>query len=156
MYRRLTQNPNYYNLQEASEIGINDYLSEIIENTVEYLESIKCIEVQAEGEEKGEGEDEEEKEPELSPTNLGIVCSYYYISVTTMATFVEKLTEDEKLRSLVELLSEATEFDFVSYRAGERQLVAELCVPLQINPINKTHGLLLLHFNRTPLTPDLL
>lgn len=31
-----------------------------------------------------------------------------------------------------------------------------MCLPLQIQPVNKTHGLLLLHFNRTPLTPDLL
>jgi pre-mRNA-splicing helicase BRR2 len=45
MYRRLTQNPNYYNLQEATEIGINDFLSELIENTVDHLENIKCLEV---------------------------------------------------------------------------------------------------------------
>lgn len=37
LYRRLTQNPNYYNLQEVSEIAINDYLSELIENAIEYL-----------------------------------------------------------------------------------------------------------------------
>ena len=37
MYRRLTQNPNYYNMHEASEEGISSYLSELIENTVDYL-----------------------------------------------------------------------------------------------------------------------
>ena len=49
MYRRLTQNPNYYNLQEATELGLNDFLSELIENTVEFLQNIKCIEIGAEG-----------------------------------------------------------------------------------------------------------
>ena len=44
-YRRIVQNPNYYNLQEVSEESISAYLSELIENSVEYLENIKCIDV---------------------------------------------------------------------------------------------------------------
>ena len=67
MYRRLTKNPNYYNLQEVSAEGISAYLSELVEGTIEYLEGIKCVEV--------------EEEMNLVATNLGIVCSYYYIRV---------------------------------------------------------------------------
>lgn len=42
-YRRLMQNPNYYNMQEVSEEGVSTYLSELIENTIEYMEGIKCV-----------------------------------------------------------------------------------------------------------------
>ena len=31
MYRRLTMNPNYYNLTEITGLAVNNYLSEIIE-----------------------------------------------------------------------------------------------------------------------------
>lgn len=99
---------------------------------------------------------EVEEERNLNPTNLGIVCSYYYISTNTMATFVEKLTDNLKMKNLIELLSEAHEFREVAYRIGERQLLAEMTQPLQVNPINKTHALLILHFSRIPLPPDLI
>lgn len=44
MYRRLSQNPYFYNLREVSGPAINDYLCEIFENAVEELKEIKCIE----------------------------------------------------------------------------------------------------------------
>jgi hypothetical protein len=37
MYRRLCANPNYYNLSEISGSAINNYLSELIQNTIEEL-----------------------------------------------------------------------------------------------------------------------
>jgi hypothetical protein len=46
MYRRLIHNPNYYNMQEVSEEGISTFLSELIEKNVEYLENVKCLEVE--------------------------------------------------------------------------------------------------------------
>ena len=42
-YRRLTQNPNFYNLQGVTGNIINDYLSELIEKTVTELDESKCI-----------------------------------------------------------------------------------------------------------------
>jgi len=86
---------------------------------------------------------------------LGIVCSYYYISTSTIATFVEKLTDNLKMKSLIELLSEAYEFKDIAYRLGERQSLAQMTQPLQVVPINKAHALLILHFSRIPLPPDL-
>ena len=45
MYRRLLCNPNFYNMDEAkSEENISLYLSDLIDETVEYLNHIKCIE----------------------------------------------------------------------------------------------------------------
>lgn len=43
MYWRLSQNPNYYNLQEVSGTAINDYLSGMVEQALDELQDMKCI-----------------------------------------------------------------------------------------------------------------
>merc|ERR1740130_2370337 len=68
MYRRLTQNPNYYNLQGASHRHLSDHLSELVESTLADLESARCITV--------------EQDTDVSPLNLGVIASYYYIQYT--------------------------------------------------------------------------
>lgn len=42
-YRRMTQNPNYYNLSNVSHQHLSDHLSELVENTLNDLVSSKCI-----------------------------------------------------------------------------------------------------------------
>lgn len=71
MYRRLLQNPNYYNLSEISGTGVNNYLSELIENTIEELQDARCITV--------------EDDQDLEAVNSGIIANYYYINVQTAA-----------------------------------------------------------------------
>ena len=46
MYRRLTQNPNYYNLQGASHRHLSDHLSELVESTLGDLEAARCISIE--------------------------------------------------------------------------------------------------------------
>lgn len=99
MYRRLTQNPNYYNLQEISGTQINNYLSELIENTVEELEGSKCIAV--------------EEEMELVPLNLGIIASYYYISFSTLDNFAKNLQSTIKMKQMIDILANSAEFENV-------------------------------------------
>ncbi|TRZ02195.1 hypothetical protein DNTS_030428 [Danionella cerebrum] len=41
LYRRMTQNPNYYNLQGMSHRHLSDHLSELVENTLQDLEQSK-------------------------------------------------------------------------------------------------------------------
>lgn len=41
LYRRLTQNPNYYNLQGVSHRHLSDYLSELVETTLNDLNQSK-------------------------------------------------------------------------------------------------------------------
>lgn len=43
IYRRLTQNPNYYNLQGVTHRHLSDHLSELVENTLQDLEHSKVI-----------------------------------------------------------------------------------------------------------------
>ena len=77
LYRRLTQNPNFYNLQDVSGEYINDYLSELIEATTEILENNKCIAV--------------EEHTDLVPLNFGYISSYYYLKTDTVESFAKKL-----------------------------------------------------------------
>ncbi len=42
-YRRMTQNPNYYNLHNVSHQYLSDHLSELVENTLNDLVNSKCI-----------------------------------------------------------------------------------------------------------------
>ncbi|KAI8020830.1 DExH-box ATP-dependent RNA helicase DExH12 [Camellia lanceoleosa] len=91
MYRRLTQNPNYYNLQGVSHRHLSDHLSELVENTLNNLEASKCVAI--------------EDDVELSPLNLGMIASYYYISYTTIERFSSSLTAKAKMKGLLEILA---------------------------------------------------
>jgi pre-mRNA-splicing helicase BRR2 len=42
-YRRMTQNPNYYNLHNISHQHLSDHLSELVESTLNDLVNLKCI-----------------------------------------------------------------------------------------------------------------
>jgi hypothetical protein len=44
-YRRMTQNPNYYNLHNVSHQYLSDHLSELVENTLGDLVNSKCISI---------------------------------------------------------------------------------------------------------------
>uniref|UniRef100_A0A8C5CI20 Small nuclear ribonucleoprotein U5 subunit 200 n=1 Tax=Gadus morhua TaxID=8049 RepID=A0A8C5CI20_GADMO len=68
LYRRMTQNPNYYNLQGGSPT-VSVYLS-LVENTLHDLEQSKCISI--------------EDEVDVAPLNLGMIAAYYYINYTTI------------------------------------------------------------------------
>ncbi|XP_006815714.1 U5 small nuclear ribonucleoprotein 200 kDa helicase-like [Saccoglossus kowalevskii] len=80
IYRRMTQNPNYYNLQGVTHRHLSDHLSELVENTLSDLEQSKCISI--------------EDEMDVSPLNLGMIAAYYYINYTTIefiSGFLESL-----------------------------------------------------------------
>lgn len=100
LYRRMTQNPNYYNLQGESRVEsfqkrhldtsdvwngccilwftssgmshrhLSDHLSELVETTLHDLEQSKCISI--------------EDEMDVAPLNLGMIAAYYYINYTTI------------------------------------------------------------------------
>merc|ERR1740139_1950886 len=105
MYRRLTQNPNYYNLQGASHRHLSDHLSELVESTLDDLEAARCITV--------------EQDTDVSPLNLGMIASYYYIQYTTIELFASSLQAGTKLKGLLEILASAAEFDGLPVRLRE-------------------------------------
>ena len=73
-YRRLTKNPNYYNLLGTTNEELSDHLSELVESTLSDLEESKCIEILND-------------DTEISPLNLGMISSYHYIQYTTIELY---------------------------------------------------------------------
>ncbi|KAL9705301.1 hypothetical protein quinque_008819 [Culex quinquefasciatus] len=61
LYRRLTQNPNYYNLQGVTHLHLSDHLSELVKSTLSDLEQSICISV--------------EDEMDTLPLNLGMIAA---------------------------------------------------------------------------------
>jgi pre-mRNA-splicing helicase BRR2 len=148
-YRRLTQNPNYYNLQGVTRSHLSDHLSELIEETVHDLEQSKCVGV-------------EDKEG-LVPLNLGMVAAYYYIKYTTIELFNFSLSAKTKMRGLIEILCNATEFEALPIRHKEDKIIEKLAhhLPVKINkpdwnsPATKANVLLQCYLSRRELSTDL-
>ncbi|KAG5559687.1 hypothetical protein RHGRI_009265 [Rhododendron griersonianum] len=142
MYRRLTQNPNYYNLQGVSHRHLSDHLSELVENTLNDLEASKCVAI--------------EDDVKLSPLNLGMIASYYYVSYTTIERFSSSLTPKTEMKGLLEILASASEYALLPIRPGEEELIRKLINhqrfacdnPKCTDPHVKANALLQAHFSR--------
>ncbi|WCJ30807.1 U5 small nuclear ribonucleoprotein helicase putative [Euphorbia peplus] len=142
MYRRLTQNPNYYNLQGVSHRDLSDHLSELVENTLSELEASKCVSI--------------EEDMDLSPLNLGMIASYYYISYDTIERFSSSLTPKTKMKGLLDILASASEYAQIPIRPGEEEKLRRLINhqrfsfenPRLTDPHVKANVLLQAHFSR--------
>jgi pre-mRNA-splicing helicase BRR2 len=158
LYRRLTQNPNYYNLTGTSNRHVSDFLSDLVDSTVGDLAASQCIAV-------------EEDEMTLTPLNLGLIASYYYVGYTTLEVFASSLTAKTKMRGVIEILSNAAEFSSLALRHGEDRTMRNLSahVPLALPPLPdgvpvasqynlphvKANLLLQAHFSRRGLSAEL-
>jgi len=147
-YRRLTQNPNYYNLQGVQHQHVSDHLSELVEGTLEELIDSKCISC--------------EDELSLSPLNLGMIAAYYYIRYTTMEIFATSLTSKTKIRGMMKILAAASENDDLPVRGGQGDKHLEKLIRHLPNKVDNTdkqarkaNALLQAHFSRLPLSADL-
>jgi pre-mRNA-splicing helicase BRR2 len=147
LYRRLTKNPNYYNLQGTSPTHLNEYVSDMVETVISDLEESKCCEV---SEESGD----------VTPLNLGMIAAYYYIQYTTIELMASSVTQKTKVRGIMEILSASTEYSVLPIRQGEekqlrilaRKLTYKLPAEASYNdPNTKALVLLQCHFSRTPL-----
>ncbi|KAJ3128871.1 DEIH-box ATPase [Nowakowskiella sp. JEL0407] len=149
LYRRLLLNPNYYNLTGNTPRHLSDYLSDLVERTIDDLSSAKCISVE---------------EDDVSPLNLGMISAYYYISYQTIELFSLSLEEKTKIRGLLEILVAAAEFELVPIRHHEDSILKKIYdrLPIKLStgvnyndPHFKAHILLQCHFSRIQLPPDL-
>ena len=149
-YRRMTQNPNYYGMQGVSYRHTSDHLSELVETTLHELEQSKCISV--------------EDDMDTSPLNLGMIAAYYYINYTTIELFSMSLKAKTKIRGLIEIVSEATEFAELEIRHGEDLVLRSLSskLPNKVesgrkfnDPHVKTNVLLQAHLSRIQLSAEL-
>ncbi|PAV56692.1 hypothetical protein WR25_04976 isoform F [Diploscapter pachys] len=149
LYRRMTQNPNYYNLQGVTHRHLSDALSELVENTLKDLENSKCIAIK--------------DDMDTLPLNLGMIAAYYYISYTTIELFSMSLQAKTKLRALIEIISNASEFANIPMRHREDVILRQLADKLQgqmknqkfTDPHVKVNLLLHAHLSRIQLSAEL-
>jgi len=78
MYRRILKNPNFYEIAGRSADHINDFLSELVEDTVSDLNEVGCVAVA-------------ENEMDLATTNLGRIASFYGLKFETVQAFATNL-----------------------------------------------------------------
>ncbi|PSC69011.1 U5 small nuclear ribonucleo 200 kDa helicase-like [Micractinium conductrix] len=148
-YRRLTKNPNYYNLTGTSHRHVSDHLSELVESILADLEQSKLLSI--------------EDDMDLEPLNLGMIAAYYYIAYTTIELFASSLTAKTKLKGLLDILSSASEYDDLPVRPGEERVFQKLLqhAPLAVDrpkytdPHTKVNALVQAHLSRTALNPDM-
>jgi len=150
IYRRLTQNPNYYNLHGVSHRHLSDFLSELVETTIQDLEVAKAITV--------------EDDVDVAALNLGMIAAYYYIRYTTLELFSSSLTDKTKMKGLIEILCSASEFEDLELRHTEERTLKQIAghLPIKVDtgkriePHTKANILLQAHFSRLDLSADLM
>ena len=151
LYRRLAKNPNYYALQGTSNVHISEHLSDMVETVLGDLSESKCCQLDDEG--------------NVSPLNLGMVAAYYYVHYTTIELIASSVTEKTKVRGIMEILANASEFSTIPVRNGEektlkieaRMLRHQLPDNMRFNEWStKTLILLQAHFSRRTLSSELL
>ncbi|KAI9341779.1 Sec63 Brl domain-containing protein [Zopfochytrium polystomum] len=176
-YRRLQMNPTYYGVEDISPEGINLFMSQLVDKTVEDLVNASCAEVTGEF--------------FIEPTVFGKLASFYYLTHRTVGLLVRRLTEgyrpvgdsekgerpDGDFAHLLRILADVPEYEEIPVRHNEDKsnmdLEAELPVPVLIlwkpgmklfggypeffafdSPHVKTFLLLQAHLSRLPSLPS--
>ena len=149
-YRRLLANPSYYGLSDVSHEGLSTHLSELVENTLKELAEAKIVDV-------------DEEDDGVSGLNPAQIAAYYNVSFITMQTFLMSLTPKTRLKTLLEIVTSATEFESIQVRRHEDQVLrriydrvpVKMSQPVYDSPHFKAFVLLQAHFSRLQLPIDL-
>lgn len=150
LYRRLTHNPNYYNVAGVTHRHLSDHLSELVDETLNDLQAAKCVSI--------------DDDMDTSPLNLGMIASYYYIHYTSIELLSMSLSSKTKLKGLLDVLSNAAEMADLEVRRGEAQVLQQLAqkLPNKLpasskfnDPHTKANVLLQAHLSRVQLPPEL-
>ncbi|KAG8186270.1 hypothetical protein JTE90_004616 [Oedothorax gibbosus] len=145
-FRRLLQNPGYYNLDSTESPKVNKYLSGLINQCLTILLHAGCLVI-------------DEDERTVTPTVLGKVASYYYLNHKTMLIFTQKMHRDATLEEMLQILCDTHEYAELPVRHNEDSLnsgLAKLC-PVEVDPLTfdsphtKANLLFQAHFSRLQL-----
>lgn len=158
-YRRLQQNPSFYDIKDTSHLGVSEFLSELIETVLSDLEDAKMIEVDDDEEQENETEDDT---TEVTPTNGAMIAAHYNLTYHTMKS-ISEVDNRTKLKMILESLTSATEFTTLPMRESEDTTLKKLASVLPIqhtapdydSPNFKAFILLQAHFSRVTLPIDL-
>lgn len=150
-YRRLQQNPSFYDVKNTTHIGISEYLSDIVETTLNDLLEAGLVDL----------DEDEDVEEEISITNTCMIAAHYNVSYRTMKGFTT-LNNKSKLKALLYIIASSSEFENIPIRKDEENVLRKihLQVPLKVDEdyestTFKTFLLLQAHFSRISLSIDL-
>ncbi|CAG8774274.1 2901_t:CDS:1, partial [Funneliformis caledonium] len=105
LYRRLHQNPAYYELKDAEFKTIDDYLSELFEKSMKELSLSYCINM--------------DDDFNVEPTSLGRLASYYYLSHKTIRLVRDHIKNDSTIRDILGILCNSDEYSELPVRHNE-------------------------------------
>eukprot|EP01035_Chromulina_nebulosa_P026895 gene26895-35279_t len=144
-FRRLVMNPAYYGLLDPSPEGIENHLSQLIVSVLEELQKNVCIEMDLQTGTRGGHKSKTNvgssslESSAVRGTYLGAIASYYYLQCRTVALFMRRLRSQplavdrlERVYGLLQLLSDAAEFDELPVRHNEEILNNQLATEVLI------------------------
>lgn len=167
---RLKYNPNYYNLQNASNKMINEFVSELVDSAVNELANAECIELK----------ESETGQELLIPLNYGRIANQYFLDYSTIEYFNSNLKESENpnnnnsktknkykaFSSLLELLSSSPDFEHLKLHEQDEAILERLNrqVKYKFDPENvlfndpkiKSSILLQLYLNRAAVPQEVI
>ncbi|KAG5188657.1 Sec63 Brl domain-containing protein [Tribonema minus] len=155
LFRRIVQNPSYYQLEDTTPEGVTAYLQGLVDDALAALDESGCIETSEDGE-------------RVKSTPLGRIASYYYLDHATVGEACDALEtladdggddDDSDSAELCRILADAREFAELPVRHNEDVLNAELAAELpwavdaaRVGEANtKAYLLLQAHMCRAPL-----
>ncbi|TDZ73205.1 Pre-mRNA-splicing factor brr2 [Colletotrichum trifolii] len=149
-YRRLLANPSFYSLTSTTQDGLSDYMTDLIQTTLQELSDSKIVEL-------------DEDDGSVAPQNAAMIAAYYNISYITMQTFLLSLSAKTKLKGVLEIITSATEFEAIQIRRHEEKILRRIYerIPVKMaDPVYdsahfKSFVLLQAHFSRMQLPIDL-
>jgi antiviral helicase SLH1 len=116
LYRRAHNNPTYYGIEDTSTEGINSYLSNLVDTTIDNLKESSCILT---------------GDKFIYPTPYLTISSYYYLSHKTIRNLIKQIKPNSSFRECLRWLSEATEYNELPTRHGEELMNMEMSQQLR-------------------------
>ncbi|XP_022899943.2 activating signal cointegrator 1 complex subunit 3-like [Onthophagus taurus] len=115
LFRRLLENPSYYNLQDVEPERVNSYLSELVDAVINVLIQSNCVEVST-----------GDSGIHYESTFYGQIASYYYLSHKTVLHFQNTLKHDSSIMELLNVMCNAEEYSLFPVRHNEDKINIEL------------------------------
>lgn len=126
LFRRLLENPCYYNLSDIQPESVNQFLSELIDSVIHVLLQSNCVQVT-----------QDENAVYYESTFYGQIASYYYLSHKTMLHFQNNLKPSNSIKDLLVVMCNAEEYALFPVRHNEDKINMELVKRLSL----KHHGI---------------
>eukprot|EP00127_Corallochytrium_limacisporum_P005628 Clim_evm7s210 gene=Clim_evmTU7s210 len=126
-YRRLLRNPNFYGLAKVSVEDVSRGLTDLVQGSFEVLEEAECItSVVKEEEDDKDTMKEDDGGESVSSLNFGWIADQYNVSVSTIELFGRSLTQESRMRAILEVVCRASEFDSLPIRNTDQVPLSRL------------------------------